>query len=221
VLERRRPGARYGVVLVLLTTSFVFLACAPEGSWVPLVNALLQGATLTTALVASEARPRLVHFGVLLMGVAVAGGLVALFGDDDGTRGASALLSLALLGVAPVAIAQAIRRRPVMDIHMVLGAICIYVFIGVFFSFLFLAIGNLASAPFFVQQRTATPADYLYFSFVTMTTVGYGDLTAAGGLARSMAVLEALLGQIYLVTVVALLVGQLARRGRKPDQTDS
>ncbi len=53
--------------------------------------------------------------------------------------------------------------------------------------------------------------DFLYFSLATLTTTGYGDLTAAGELGRTLAVLEALLGQIYLVTVVALLVSNLRR----------
>jgi voltage-gated potassium channel Kch len=53
------------------------------------------------------------------------------------------------------------------------------------------------------------PNDFLYFSFATLTTVGYGDLVAATDLGRSLAVSEALIGQIYLVTVVALIVGNL------------
>ena len=70
----------------------------------------------------------------------------------------------------------------------------------------------------------ATVADYLYFSFVTQTTVGYGDLTAAGGFGRALAVLEALIGQLYLVTVIALLVSNLGsarRRARERDETVS
>jgi ion channel len=56
-------------------------------------------------------------------------------------------------------------------------------------------------------------ADFLYFSFATLTTTGYGDLVPGSNLARSLAILEALTGQIYLVTVVAVLVGNLMRRG--------
>ena len=81
-------------------------------------------------------------------------------------------------------------------------------------GFAFTAIGTFDSRAFFAQQSNATVADYLYFSFVTMTTTGYGDLTAAHGLGRALAVLEALIGQLYLVTVIALLVSNLSRRGR-------
>jgi hypothetical protein len=220
-LERRFPGANYGVVLLLLIASYVFMASGPTGRWVPLANAVLQGATLVAALIASDARPGVLRFGLVLTLVALIGGVVAVFGDVDGTRGASALLSLMLVAVAPVVIASAIWRRRVIDVHTVLGAICIYMLIGFVFSFLFITVGSISTRPFFAQQSTATSADYLYFSFVTMTTVGYGDLTAAGGLGRAAAVMEALFGQVYLVTVVALLVSQLARRGRGPGQTGS
>ena len=116
-----------------------------------------------------------------------------------------------MVGAAPIAIARALYRRPVVDVHTVLGAICIYVLIGMLFAFVYDAIGLLGSEPFFVQTQTATTADYLYFSFITLTTVGYGDYTAAGGLGRSLASLEALIGQIYLVTVVATIVSGMAR----------
>ena len=55
----------------------------------------------------------------------------------------------------------------------------------------------------------------LYFSYVTLATLGYGDYTAAGNLGRALAVLEALMGQLYLVTVVAVVVTRLGRPGRE------
>jgi voltage-gated potassium channel Kch len=122
------------------------------------------------------------------------------------------------VGAAPVAIINSLARRRVIDLRTVLGAICVYVLIGMMWSFAFASAGTLDSAPFFAQQSHATVADYLYFSFVTLTTTGYGDLTAAHGLGRAMAVLEALIGQLYLVTVIALLVSNIGRRGRVRDQ---
>ena len=76
------------------------------------------------------------------------------------------------MAVAPVSIAASMYRKRKVDVHTVLGAICIYVFIGMFFAFVFTAIGELGTEPFFVQMTNATTADYLYFSFVTLTTVG-------------------------------------------------
>jgi voltage-gated potassium channel Kch len=62
-----------------------------------------------------------------------------------------------------------------------------------------------------VTETAPRSIDFLYFSYVTLTTVGYGDLTAAGDLGRMLAVTEALLGQLYLVTVVALVIGNIGR----------
>ena len=125
-----------------------------------------------------------------------------------------ALLSALLVGLAPVAIAWSIVRRRHIDVQTVLGALCIYVLLGMFWAFAFAAIGAFGSDPFFAQEASPTSASYLYFAYVTLTTVGYGDLTASGNLGRALAVLDALLGQIYLVTVVALLVSQLGRTSR-------
>ena len=67
---------------------------------------------------------------------------------------------------------------------------------------------------FFAQHAAASSQNLLYFSFATITTSGYGDLTAATDVGRSLAIAEALIGQIYLVTVVAAIVGGLGRRRR-------
>jgi voltage-gated potassium channel Kch len=136
-------------------------------------------------------------------------------------EGYTPILSFLVVGVAPVAIAASIWRRRLVDIQTILGAISIYVFIGMFFAFVYQAVGVIGSEPFFAQQKTATIADYLYFSFVTLTTTGYGDLTAAGGLGRALAVSEALFGQVYLVTVIALLISQFARRRHPNTDADS
>ena len=209
------PGYRYGVVLVLLLATFLFLAAGLTGSWVPIVSVVLEGATLLAALAAAPAKRRLVRLAIAVIAVGLVSGSVAIIVGTD-PQGAAFLLGALLVGAAPVVIARSILQRKVIDIRTVLGAICIYVLIGMLWAYLYAAIGALASRPFFAQIDKSTTADYLYFSYVTQTTVGYGDLTAAGGIGRSLAVLEALIGQLYLVTVVALLVGRLGPRRLQP-----
>ena len=97
-----------------------------------------------------------------------------------------------------------------VDIHTVLGAVCIYVLVGMMFAFVYAATGYFGTDPFFVQTNDATTSEYLYFSFITLSTVGYGDFTAAANLGRSFASLEGLLGQLYLVTIVATIVSRMA-----------
>ena len=84
--------------------------------------------------------------------------------------------------------------------------------IGLLFAFVFGAVDRLGGDPFFAEGTPATMARCLYFSFTTLTTVGYGDLTARSDLGHTLCVFEALTGQIYLVTVVSLIVGNLRRR---------
>jgi hypothetical protein len=209
-LEARLSGYRYGVVLLLLLATFLFLTAGLSGKWVPLVTVVLEGATLLAALAAARARRRLVRLATLVVaGGLVSGTLAVLLGTDP--RGEIFLLNALLIGAAPVVIAESILRRKVIDLRTVLGAICIYILIGMVWASLYSAMGALDSRPFFdqIEKQETTTADYLYFSYVTQTTVGYGDLTAARNVGRALAVLEALIGQLYLVTVVALLVGRL------------
>jgi hypothetical protein len=211
-LERSLPGYRFGLVLVLLLITFAFMASAVTGTWVAAVATALQGLTLLAALRASQVSRRFFRFAALVVAIALLVSLGSLFfNSSSDSKGVFYLLSVLMVGAAPISIARALWKRAVIDVHTVEGAICIYVLIGMMFAFLYATIDLLGSDPFFVQTQNATTADYLYFSFVTLTTVGYGDFTAAEGLGRALASLEALLGQVYLVTIVAALVAGMSR----------
>jgi voltage-gated potassium channel len=88
----------------------------------------------------------------------------------------------------------------------VLGALCTYVLLGLLFAFAYLALDLVRDAPFFAQPGPHEASEYLYFSFVTITTLGFGDLSPAVGLPQALTALEALLGSVFLVTLVARLV---------------
>jgi voltage-gated potassium channel Kch len=212
--------ARFGIVLALLLVTFVFLASAPTGRWVPFVAVLLQGATLLAALAASGANARLWRIAVAVVAIGLFSATGVWLADFSGADGVLFLLNALLVGAAPVVIARSLVRRGVVDVHTVMGALCIYVLLGMLWAFAFGSIGAFDSGPFFAQQAGANVSDYLYFSFVTLTTVGYGDLTAADGIGRAVAALEALTGQLYLVTIVALVVSRMARAPRRRDGAD-
>ena len=125
-------------------------------------------------------------------------------------------MNVLLVAAAPVAIADALYQRVVIDLRTVLGAVCIYLLIGIMYAFLYASIGNIDTRPFFVQTNDPHLSIYLYFSYVTQTTVGYGDYTAATNLGRTLATSEALLGQLYLVTVIAVLVSRMTPSRRVP-----
>jgi uncharacterized membrane protein len=135
------------------------------------------------------------------------------------------LLTILLVVVAPVAILRRLVEHPVISLNTFYGAICVYLLIAMFFATAYGLIAIISGDQFFAQLTMPpkdTPAvDYLYFSFVTITTTGYGDFTAATSVGRMTAVLEAIFGQLYLITVVALVVqnlGQKSRLGRKMEE---
>jgi voltage-gated potassium channel len=88
----------------------------------------------------------------------------------------------------------------------ILGALCAYVLIGLLFAFVFLAVDDFRDARFFAQAGKHDQGEFLYFSFVALTTLGFGDLSPSVGLPQALTVLEALVGSIFLVTLVARLV---------------
>jgi len=117
-----------------------------------------------------------------------------------------------LLIVTPLLVMVRLMLRPKITVDTLAGALTAYLQIGIFFGALFLFVG-LASAPtpFFSQTSMPVYSDFEYFSFITMTTVGYGDLTPATRLGQTLVTFEAVAGQVFLVTVVALTVSNLGR----------
>lgn len=121
-----------------------------------------------------------------------------------------------LIAMAPVAILRRVAKdfqEEGVDLEVILGALCAYLFIGAWFAFLYRSLSILLGVPFFAQAGEEDALNHVYFSLVTLTTVGYGDLTPAYALGRMLAVTEAVVGQLYLVSVVALVVSQY--RGRR------
>ena len=129
-------------------------------------------------------------------------------------------MSLLLTLLATGAVGRRLRLHAEINLLTILAAVCVYVLLGLSFAFAFECVGEFGSRPFFSAPEAGTRSDYTYFSFVTLATVGYGDLTAAGGIGRALAVTEGLLGQIYLVTTVATLVGNLGRTRAALEEVD-
>jgi len=116
-----------------------------------------------------------------------------------------------------VAIFQKIRKEFAgggVDMEVVLGALCAYLYIGSYFAFLYNTIAIASGSPFFAQPGEDNMLNYVYFSFVTLTTTGYGDLSPAHGPGQMIAVTEAIVGQLYLVSVVANVVSAYGK-GKK------
>jgi hypothetical protein len=214
------PRHGYGVLLVLILITLVFQLAAPDDSWARLATIGLQGATLLVALTVSGATALLTRLAAVVIAIALLGSTGVLVGTGALGEEAGRAVSLMLALLAPVAIAigvvREVRERSRVTIRAMFGGLCIYLLLGMLYAYAYGVVAALQEAPFFAQAAAETQSTFLYFSFTTQTTTGFGDLTAATGLGRSLAITEALAGQIYLVTVVALIVGNLGRVPRAP-----
>jgi hypothetical protein len=138
----------------------------------------------------------------------------AIFALTDVTYGLVGGWSVVLIGLAIGAIAGRLLGRWHVDTATVLGALCIYLLFALFFSGVNQTFATFGGPYLNGVQNPPSPPDLLYFSVITMTTVGYGDITPASEAARAVAVVEALTGQLYLVSVVAGVVGGWRAPGR-------
>jgi Ion channel len=231
-LERRalRQAARasdsYGLLLALLLVNYVLLTAFGNAAWVYPVRAVVVGATVLLAFHTSHVRGRWLTFIRIVVGIGVAISVVAgIIGSARVADFVGIILGV-LIAASPVAILTRILHHERVGPETILGAVCVYVLLGIVFAFLDLGI-NAAygpSHPFFVETNHATSAQFIYFSYVTLTTTGYGDLSPSSGLPQTAAVFEALAGQIFLVTLVARMVAlyrpRVPRFGEPPDGAD-
>ena len=217
--ERRVVRHRYGLLLITLFLSLGVQGVAPHGAFQQIVVTALAGAGIALAVRAAGLRPWVVRLAVVLALLALALSAVrATFGGVG--EGAGLVMNAALVALGPPAVALGIvrdlRETGQVQLTAVMGVLSLYLLLGMFFAFTYAAIDEIAP-PFFASGRDATTSDCLYFSFTTLTTVGYGDFVARTDLGHTLAVIEALIGQIYLVTVVSLIVSNL--RPTRPGPT--
>jgi drug/metabolite transporter (DMT)-like permease len=220
---------RFGLLLVVTIAGIVGLSLfdivgtGEDTTW----NALgalaaswLVAATLLIALRASGLSRRRQRFVDVVVALGLLGvtliTFTAIFGDSAMLRGrgynpvgAIALLSI----IVPVVVVRRLLRHERVTSATLLGAIAAYLLIPIAYFHIFLAINGWSDVPFFGQPQSST--SFMYFSLVTLTTVGFGDLTAVTNLGRLAATSLAVVGQVYLVVFVAMIVGLRAQEWRK------
>ena len=169
------------------------------------------GATVIFVLHTCVATPRLMRAATAVVSLAVCFAVLDAVIGSSSERTVEAAAAAFMAFVAPVAIARRLVSHRVVTLSTLVGAVCLYLLIGVFFAYIYAAVNGNAPIRFFVQLPDPTPGDFLYFSFVALTTLGFGDLSPATALGRTLTVTEALAGQLYLVSTIALLVANLGR----------
>ncbi len=210
-----RPAEfRYGAVLVLTLVVVMFVIIAPSADWSSAIALALQSASLVVVIATSHMRPdrRRVRTSV---GACAAAALVLVVALGDVPEWVmllgGGLLSLAVPLALVGGLVRLVRTHGV-TVQAVTGSLAIYLLVGLLFAWIVGLVAHLDSQPFFANGSDATSSLRVYYSFTVLTTTGFGDYTAASPVGHALAVLEMLGGQLYLVTVIGVVVGSFGRR---------
>ncbi len=199
---------RFTLAALLIVASIITYAAAGDHRIGQVAVVAVQSGTMLVILHASRVSSRTMRTAYVLLGIALLLTIVSTTVDRQSIGPGVVGSLLALFG--PVVIVRRVLTHAKIDFETVAASLCIYLLFGVFFAYVYRII-DVIDGQFFVQKGVHAAVDFVYFSFTTLTTTGYGDLTARFNLGRMLAISEALLGQLYLVSVVALLVSNLGR----------
>jgi hypothetical protein len=214
--ERRREGpwreraerARdaFGLVLLLVLVTYVLTSLLADRGWTAVLISLSVSATSIVALVSSHARPQLVRAAIWISGAITIFVVIAALSGARIWLNLSAAIQISLLAIAMATVLRRVVTTAEVGSRTILGALSVYAVLGLLFTYLYAAIDRIQSAPFFAGYPSPEGSDFLFFSYTTLTTTGYGNLVPNGQPGEMIAGLEMMIGQIFLVTLVAGLV---------------
>jgi hypothetical protein len=210
----RQAGFRYGAVFLLILSLVGVSIVAPAASWARALEVALAAAALMVVIGTSRARAPLRRKRAVLVGAAAVAMIAAVATEAFSLTLTFALFSVVLAAI-PISLAGGLlrlTRAEGVTIQAVAGALTIYLLIGLVFASLITFVSHLQSTPFFAQPGAVTNGDEVYYSYTVLTTTGFGDYTARTPVGHALAVLEMLTGQLYLVTVIGLVVGNFVGR---------
>jgi hypothetical protein len=196
---------RYGLLLLLLITNYLLSAFSVVAVTEPLQVALF-GVVLVLALRNSPLKPRQVRLAAWATAIGSAAAVAAALTQTDAGYGAAEIWKGLILLVSAVFIVRRVLARPTVTVQSIYGALSAYLIIGLMFAAFYAAMWHLSHESFFASGQKANQETFQYFSFTTLTTLGYGDFVAINNGGRAVAVIEALAGQVFLATLVARLV---------------
>jgi hypothetical protein len=223
-------SGRYGLLLLVLVGTYLFSAF----NGTHLTTEVQIGLFAAILLLGLRSSPLPGRWPLVISAVTVTGSAAALGAALTRTQagvGAAELWKALMLLMTAVVVVHRILARPTVTIQSIYGALSAYLITGLMFAACYTAIQHLSGTDFFANNQPANTQTFQYFSFTTLTTLGYGDFTAAESGGRSIAVMEALTGQVFLATLVARLVAAYrapdpktrpgpSGRGRLPEDVD-
>lgn len=213
--ENRVAVDNYGLLLLSISLSIIVSAVEEKALWARLISTGLLAVTLLLSLWISNVKSHVFSLiaTVLIVSVVFLGFEGIFVGQFSWFANIFSFFFIVLAGVV---IGRRVTSYEKINLQTVLGALCIYLLLGFSFANIYSIVDVFNEAPVVLPDSENHASNFLYFSFITMTTVGFGDIVPYAGLPRAIAVTEALTGQLYLVTIVALLVGNLGRERLRP-----
>jgi hypothetical protein len=201
--ERVRDA--FGLVLASVLVTYVLASLLANRGWGAVVLCLATSATSVIALTSAHARPRLVRSALWLAGATI---LLAAIGAAGGRfwLNVATVVQVGLLTVAMGAVLQRVVTADRVGSRTILGALSVYAVLGILFTFIYGFVERVQGGAFFEGHPHPAGGDFLFFSYTTLTTTGYGNLVPGGQPGRMISGLEMMIGQIFLVTLVAGLV---------------
>ena len=215
-LARSNPTDRFGRLLAIIVLTFIVSGISQD--WATSVSAFLNLVLVVVAFRTTSLSVSVPRTAVLA--AIAAGAVIVSVVADSGTDFAavSAFAQAALLTVLVLAIIRAVLKHEQVTIQTIVGAIAAYALIGMAFSWLFLGMDGVSDTQFSMDPTDATA--YPEFSFVVLTTLGFGNQLPTASFAARFTVMEAMTGQIFLATFVARLVSLYPRRVATADVID-
>ena len=205
---------RYGLLLALLIVTYLLSASGLGVTIVDLQALLFLGAVLLALRTGPMSR-RTANIVTVVALVGTVASTLASLTHTAGGEGASDIWKGLMLLLTAGIIVRRVLAKPSVTIQSIYGALSAYLIIGFMFAAFFAAMQHLGSQPFFADHEKVTTQTLQYFSFTTLTTLGYGDYTAATNGGQALAVIEALTGQVFLATLVARLVAAYRAPGNQ------
>jgi cytochrome c oxidase subunit IV len=213
--DRQTAAAyRYGVVFVLTAVLLAFVIIAPNERWSRTIAITLQWAALLVAVSTSHAREDIRRATAIAVAVAAVVVIVGV-ATDVLSSGVNFAVGGMLAVAVPISLVRGLLRlvnEHGVTIRAVAGSLAIYLMLGLAFAWLVGFIAEVGTGPYFAQGTNGNEGQWAYYSFTVLTTTGFGDLTPARPVGHAVAVIEMLMGQLYLVTVIGVLVGNFVRR---------
>jgi hypothetical protein len=201
-----RVSDAFGLVFLLVLTTYVLASLLSNRGWSAVILTVATSATSVVALSGSHAHAKVIRAALWLSALTILLAVVAAVTDDHTWLNFASAVQIGLLTVAMIAVLRRVVTSVEVSFRTILGAISVYTVLGILFTFLYGMVDRIQGGPFFEGVAHPQSSDFLFFSYTTLTTTGYGNLVAGGQPGRMISGLEMMIGQIFLVTLVAGLV---------------